>query len=193
MMDNSRRLPNQVSLRLEQLERRDCPASLTSTLVNDVAFQSQAVAQVIKDVNAGKLTPGFVVDVVTAGLATEKLFLDVQQLTHTRLSKLTGPLQQLQIDLVQGYLAGLAGNISGAQQLLVAQLSDLTQVFNALAGPNVHKAKFQADVGVFIQDSIALAAAASSQNTTAVAAALALEESALLAVIQDLANGAATP
>jgi hypothetical protein len=191
MMHSSRRLsPNKVSLYPEPLERRDCPASLPGVLVTDVAVESAAVGRVIADVNATTLPPSFGQDVVATELATGQLFLDLRRITHTSLSRLAGPLPQLQQHLGQGFQAQVEGDTAGAQQGLLAQLSDLRGVFNALADPHTNQKQLQADITTFLQDTGALVAAAITGNHTAVATTGAADQSALLAVLHDLVNGA---
>jgi hypothetical protein len=199
MMHSSRRLsPNKVSLYLEPLERRDCPASLPAVLLTDVAVESAAVARVIADVSAPMLPPSFNQDVVTTELATGQLFLDVRRITHTSLGRLAGPLQQLQQHLGQGFFAQVRGDTAGAGQGLIAQLSDLRGVINALAGPHTNQKHLQSDINTFLQETEALVLTASTNdptqvfisNSTAVATTGAAAQSALLAVLRDLVNGA---
>jgi hypothetical protein len=164
-------------------------------LAADIAVQGATLSRAIADVNARKLTPTFVLDVVSTELATGKLFLDVQQITHSSLATLEGPLLQLQLDLVKGFLAGVAGNTAGAQQALMAQVSDLTQVFNALTasqgtgGANKNAAKQRADATILLQDTVTLGTAVINQDAAAVATAQAAETLALNATLLDLAGG----
>jgi hypothetical protein len=189
MTHSSRRLSlNKVSLYPEPLERRDCPASLPGVLVTDVAVASAAVGRVIAEDNAA-MPPSFGQDVVATELAIGQLFLDVRRITHSPLGRLAGPLPQLQQHLVQGFLAQGGGNTAGAQQGLIAQLSDLRAVFNALAGPHTNQKQLQADITTFLQETEALVVAAIS-NSTAVATTGAADQSALLAVLHDLVKGA---
>jgi hypothetical protein len=129
-------------LRLERMERRECP---TGTVVPAATAPPPAITADLTHLTAdlNKAATDFlnkapvateIHDTLGILADTTKLSLDVRAATHAGLGGVLAPLVSLEIDEATLYFDFATGNTAGAKTAAANELNDLQTLGNSLAG-----------------------------------------------------------